>query len=40
MVDRKRERTVDQTTSRLDALSGAELRRKRNGNRENPLEQR
>jgi hypothetical protein len=40
MVDRRRERTVDETTSRLDAFSGTELRRKRNRNRENPLEQR
>jgi hypothetical protein len=40
MVDRRRERTVDQTTSRLDVLSGAELRWKRNRNREYPLEQR
>jgi len=30
MVDRRRERAVDETTSRLAALSGAELGRRRN----------
>jgi hypothetical protein len=30
MVDSMRERAVDKTTSQLDGLSGAELRRTRN----------